>query len=112
MLWRHIDNVQQEPDDVVNGNGAAFSGTLTGGALAGQSADFTRIPSYDYIDLSTRIGIAENFDLTVTVQNLFDKQPPLVGSTVGSTSFNSGNTYPSTYDALGRRFAIGANLHF
>ncbi len=112
VLWRHIDNVQQEPDDVVNGNGAAFSGTLTGGALAGQSADFTRIPSYDYIDLSTRIGIAENFDLTVTVQNLFDKQPPLVGSTVGSTSFNSGNTYPSTYDALGRRFAIGANLHF
>ena len=112
VLWRHIDGVRQEPDDIINGNGAAFTGALTGGALAGQQADFTRIPSYDYIDLSTRIGIAENFDLTVTVQNLFDKQPPLVGSTVGSTSFNSGNTYPSTYDALGRRFAIGANLHF
>ncbi len=112
VLWRHIDGVRQEPDDIINGNGAAFTGALTGGALAGQQADFTRIPSYDYIDLSTRIGIAENFDLTVTVQNLFDKQPPLVGSTVGSTSFNSGNTYPSTYDALGRRFAVGANLHF
>ena len=112
VLWRHIDGVRQEPDDIINGNGAAFTGSLTGGALAGRQADFTRIPSYDYIDLSTRIGIAENFDLTVTVQNLFDKQPPLVGSTVGSTSFNSGNTYPSTYDALGRRFAIGANLHF
>ena len=112
VLWRHIDGVRQEPDDIINGNGAAFTGSLTGGALAGRQADFTRIPSYDYIDLSTRIGIAENFDLTVTVQNLFDKQPPLVGSTVGSTSFNSGNTYPSTYDALGRRFAVGANLHF
>ena len=112
VLWRHIDGVRQEPDDIINGNGAAFTGSLTGGALAGRQADFTRIPSYDYIDLSTRIGIAENFDLTVTVQNLVDKQPPLVGSTVGSTSFTSGNTYPSTYDALGRRFAVGANLHF
>jgi len=46
------------------------------------------------------------------VTNLLDKQPPLVGSTVGSTSYNSGNTYPSTYDALGRRFSIGARLHF
>ena len=80
--------------------------------LAGQAVDFTRIPAYDYIDLATRIGVAENFDLTVTVANLFDKQPPLVGSTVGSTSFNSGNTYPSTYDALGRRFSVAARLHF
>lgn len=29
------------------------------------------------------------------------KKPPLVGSTIGATAFNSGNTYPSTYDALG-----------
>jgi len=26
--------------------------------------------------------------------------------------YNSGNTYPSSYDALGRRFAVGARLHF
>ena len=112
VLWRHIDGVRQEPDDIANGNGQAFAGNLSGGALAGQAVDFTRIPAYDYIDLATRIGVAENFDLTVTVANLFDKQPPLVGSTVGSTSFNSGNTYPSTYDALGRRFSVAARLHF
>ena len=56
--------------------------------------------------------MAENFDFTITVQNLFDKKPPIVGSTVGSTLYNSGNTYPSTYDALCRRFAVGARLHF
>ena len=112
VLWRHIDGVRQEPDDVANGNGSAFAGSLTGGALAGRNVDFTRIPSFDYFDLATRIGVAENFDLTITVSNLLDKQPPLVGSTVGSTSFNSGNTYPSTYDALGRRFSVGARLHF
>jgi outer membrane receptor protein involved in Fe transport len=57
-------------------------------------------------------GDIDNFDLTLTVQNLLDKSPPIVGSTVGSTSFNSGNTYPSTYDALGRRLAVGARLKF
>ena len=44
--------------------------------------------------------------------NLFDKEPPIVGSTIGIDLFNSGNTYPSTYDALGRRFAVGARLKF
>ncbi len=29
LLWRHIDKLNQEPDDVQNGNGPAFSGTLT-----------------------------------------------------------------------------------
>jgi outer membrane receptor protein involved in Fe transport len=46
------------------------------------------------------------------VLNLFDKKPPVVGNTIGSTTFNSGNTYPSTYDALGRRFAVSARLKF
>ena len=46
------------------------------------------------------------------MQNLFDKEPPFVGSTIGTTSFNSGNTYPSTYDALGRRYAVSARLRF
>jgi outer membrane receptor protein involved in Fe transport len=109
VLWRHIDGVKQEPDDVTseNGNGPAFEGTFNG-----DTVNFGRINAHDYFDLTTRIGVAENFDLTLTVQNLLDKSPPIVGSTVGSTSYNSGNTYPSTYDALGRRFAVGARLHF
>ena len=37
---------------------------------------------------------------------------PELGSTIGSTSFNSGNTYPSTYDTLGRRFAVSARMKF
>ena len=47
-----------------------------------------------------------------SVFNLFDKKPPVVGGTVGSTSYNGGNTYPSSYDALGRRYAVSARLKF
>jgi outer membrane receptor protein involved in Fe transport len=60
--------------------------------------------------LSQQIG--ENLRLTLTVDNLFDKEPPVVGNTVGSTAFNSGNTYPTTYDAIGRRYRLGVNLRF
>ena len=47
-----------------------------------------------------------------TVQNLLDKKPPIVGNTIGSTTYNSGNTFPSSYDALGRRYAVSAKLKF
>ncbi|MGK6323218.1 TonB-dependent receptor domain-containing protein [Sphingomonas sp. DT-51] len=106
VLWRHLDGVEVEPGVTT------FSGTIEAGALAGRDVNFGKIPAYNYFDLATRFGVSDNFDLTVTVTNLFDKQPPLVGGTVGATSFNSGNTYPSTYDALGRRFNVGARIKF
>lgn len=110
VLWRHIDKVRQEPDDVANGSGPAFSGVVP--AAGGGTYNFGRIPAYNYIDLAARVGVNEHFEFTFTAQNVFNKKPPLVGSTIGSTSYNSGNTYPSTYDALGTRFAAGARLRF
>ena len=106
LLWRHISGVQVEPGITT------FSGTIGAGALAGRTVNFGKIPAYDWFDLAIRFGVSENFDLTLTAMNLLNKQPPIVGSTVGTTSFNSGNTYPSTYDTLGRRFAVGARLKF
>ena len=114
LLWRHISGVQQEPDDVLNGGGPAFTGTLPAGfgAASGSTVDFGRIKSYDWFDLTLRFNVTDNLTFTTTVQNLFDKLPPLVGSSIGSVSYNSGNTYPSTYDALGRRFAVSARMKF
>ncbi|WP_375402710.1 TonB-dependent receptor domain-containing protein [uncultured Sphingomonas sp.] len=112
LLWRHLDRVDYEfandPED------AAFSGTLGGGlgALTGRTVDFNRIKARDYFDLSARIGVSENFTLIALVQNLLDKDAPLVGNTVGNTTFNGGNTYPSTYDPLGRRFTVTGRVRF
>lgn len=108
LLWRHIDTVRYEP-----GLTPLFSGVITGTTpVAGQNWNFNRIKAYNYFDLGTRIRAAENFEVTILVTNLLDKQPPIVGSNAGSTSFNSGNTYPSTYDAVGRSFRIGGRIHF
>ncbi|MFZ4687624.1 MAG: TonB-dependent receptor domain-containing protein [Polymorphobacter sp.] len=98
LLWRHIDGVEQEPQDVLD-QGPFFG-------------DFGSIKSYDYFDLTGRFNVMENIALIFTVTNLTDKKPPVVGSTAGSTSFNSGNTYPSTYDALGRRYNMQVNVKF
>jgi outer membrane receptor protein involved in Fe transport len=113
LLWRHISKMRAE-DGVV-----AYKGVLPGrattnppGALDGETVDFGHIPAYNWFDLATRFEVSDNLDLTITVQNLLDKRPPIVGSTIGSTSFNSGNTFPSTYDSLGRRFAVSARLKF
>ena len=50
--------------------------------------------------------------MTVGANNLFNRKPPIVGNSAGPTTYNSGNTYPSTYDALGRRFSVSAHVKF
>lgn len=122
LQWRHMAGLEQEPDDILNGNGGAYVGNLilSPAAPAGTFSDyldnlpvnFQKIPSYNYFDLSLKFAIGSNLDLIVTSTNIFDKAPPLVGATVGSTSYNSGNTYPSSYDALGRSFAATIKVKF
>ena len=109
LLWRHISSMQQEPLDVASGNGA-FVGSSSG--LNGRQVNFRKIPAFNYLDLALRASAGEHLDLTFTVTNLLGKAPPIVGTGVGTTSFNSGNTYPSTYDALGRVFSVGATVKF
>jgi outer membrane receptor protein involved in Fe transport len=108
LLWRHIDSFTYEFA------GDAFSGTLdeSAGPVAGKSVDFNSIKAYDYFDLTTRFNATENMTFTFSIQNLFNKKPPILGSDIGPTAYNSGNTYPSTYDTLGRRFAVAAKLRF
>ena len=50
--------------------------------------------------------------LSLGITNVTDEDPPIVGNEHGSTSFNSGNTYPGTYDTLGQVFTVGLNVKF
>ena len=75
-------------------------------------ADYRSISSYDYFDLNVGLDLTDSVRLSFLAENLFDKQPPNVGNTIGSTSYNSGNTFPSLYDALGRRYTMTARVRF
>ena len=73
--------------------------------------EFRSIGAEHYFDLTARWQVAENFSFTVAVINLFDNEPKVVGN-IGSTAYNSGNVYPSTYDPIGRRFSVTARMTF
>lgn len=62
------------------------------------------IAAQDYFDLNLTVHPVKQMALTFGISNLFDKQPPLPA--------NSGtfNTYPGTYDVLGRTFGVSLNL--
>ena len=108
LRWRYLSGVEQEPDDIINGNGEAFIGN----SPVFGDVDFTEIPAESYFDLTFQWDVLENVLFTATVTNLFDNQPAVVGSNIGTTAFNSGNVYPSSYDTLGRRYNMGIRFSF
>ena len=64
-----------------------------------------RIPAYNYLDLSAAIPIGRNVDFRLGINNIADKNPPLVlnGSFTDCPTNNcNDNTWVGTYDSLGR----------
>ena len=58
--------------------------------------------------------INKQFTLWAGVNNVFDRDPPIAGSSsgVGPTSSDNGNTFPQLYDALGRRVFLSLTAKF
>ncbi|WP_026359869.1 TonB-dependent receptor domain-containing protein [Sphingomonas sp. PR090111-T3T-6A] len=110
LFWRHIDGMKYEPLAALDG--PAFDGDIDPATGLSGHYNFNRIKAANYFDFTVRFDVTDNFELTATVYNLADKKPPIVGYNIGSTTFNSGNTYPSTYDPLGRRFQVSAHVKF
>ncbi len=98
LTWRYLDDLQQ---DEIKLGGAS-------------KADYAEpdISSYSYFDLSASFTFNENWKVRMGIDNMFDKEPPIVGNDYGGTLENSGNTFPATYDPLGRAFFLGLNVNF
>lgn len=71
-----------------------------------------KIDAFNYFDLAASWQLTEALRVTAGVTNVTDEDAPFVPTGAGSTTFNSGNTYPSTYDVLGRVFTISAQARF
>ncbi|KRB02606.1 TonB-dependent receptor [Lysobacter sp. Root690] len=92
--WRHLSAVDVEPGPIT-----FFK-------------PYTSIDAYDYFDLTMAYELPWNARINLTVNNIADKKPPVVGSNIGSTGFNSGNTFPQYYDTLGRYYTVGVTMRF
>jgi len=93
VSWRYFSSVDQfgvtNPDPSVNRNHT--------------------LGARNYIDLAGSYNLTEKWNVTVGVNNLLDKDPPVTSQTAG---FSNGNTYPQTYDAQGRYLFIGTTIDF
>lgn len=94
LAWRYNSSLEVEP-----GTGPWFE-------------PFESIPSYSYFDLGVGYDAPFNARITLAVNNLTDKKPPIVGSDIGSTTQNSGNTFPQWYDTVGRYYSLGVTFNF
>ncbi|WP_229726747.1 TonB-dependent receptor domain-containing protein [Sphingomonas alpina] len=78
------------------------------------------VKAVNYFDLATTFNVADKFTFRVGANNIFDKQPPYItsgnggrdGSNLCPSGPCNGNTYPATWDALGRYLYAGVTLDF
>lgn len=91
LSWRYLGGMQVEPGTTV-------------------LPRFASIGAYNYFDLSVGYQAPFNAKFTLSVNNLTGKNPPIVGDTFGTTT--NGNTFPQSYDVLGRYYMLGARFTF
>jgi iron complex outermembrane receptor protein len=131
--WRYFSAVDVEnsacgspPAGFPNGPGGTPPPQITGcdqRALAGANGAYApfnaRIPSQGYFDLTLTARIGDHYNFRLGVNNILDREPPIIGSNGTSTVINacpgvvcSGNTFPNVYDAMGRYIFAGVTLDF
>jgi len=74
-------------------------------SLAASQPNTTILPTekYDLFNLTAGYEFSERLSLRFGIDNLFNRQPPIVGAQPGVTD-GAGSTNPSVYDVLGRRY--------
>ncbi len=77
-------------------------------ALSPQQLDF-EMDEQNYFDLAAEWHVTEKASVLLGVNNILDEDPPIT-SFPGTTG--NGNTYPQTYDALGRWIFLRGSIGF
>lgn len=104
LAWRRISGTKYEGNDP--------QPSLNNGV--GNTADAS-IPAYNYFDIAFDWSLTDNIKLTGGINNVGDKDPPILDSNVLGVSgppFGNANTYPVIYDSLGREVFIGMSTRF
>jgi iron complex outermembrane recepter protein len=101
LNWRHIGKMDSE-----------FTSSKSG--VADPTKVFpqdSHIPNYDYLDFDASMDVTEHVNVRLGINNLTDKQPPVVGLTASPQLIN-GNMVAGMYDSLGRYLFAGVTAKF
>ena len=117
LAWRYISSVSLDANTtnpILGGSATTVcpdGGTIHG---AGDCVDRT-ISAFNYFDLSAIWNVSEGIEIRGGVNNIFALNPPALDQgSLGATPipFGAANTFPGTYDSLGRQLFIGATLKY
>lgn len=120
--WRHRARVTWATPWDVNASltwryvgSARFDGNSTNTFLTNGIDDRidARVKSVNYIDLSASWKVRTGLTVRGGVNNVFDQDPPR-GDSVNTGAFGggNGNTFPQTYDVLGRNIFMSLSAEF
>jgi outer membrane receptor protein involved in Fe transport len=69
-----------------------------------------RLSAYSWFDLAGDWTVRQGVDLRAGVDNIFDRDPPITA--IQPLPEGNGNTYPGTYDSVGRYIFIAATIKY
>jgi len=103
LTWRYLSSMKVDSSsaEIVEKAGGG------GGVFLADS----KLKAQNYVDLSARWEVW-GADFRFGVNNLFDREPPLVSQQNCAATFCNGNTFPMSYDALGRYVFVGVSKEF
>lgn len=61
-----------------------------------------QVPGFNYLDLGASYQVTKKISARIGVNNVADKDPPIIQAFYGTAVLDSGNTYPQAYDWGGR----------
>jgi outer membrane receptor protein involved in Fe transport len=106
--WRHKARVSLT---MPNGIGASLAWRYFSAVDAPPSAEANpgdaHMAAQSFFDLAFTARMEQRLNLRLGVNNLFDKEPPIVGGPAAN-----GNTFPQVYDSMGRFFFAGFTVDF
>ena len=115
VAWRYIGATSLDANSTnpLVGGGPTATVCPNGQTVygAGDCSD-ARISSYSYFDLSGDWTIRQGVDLRAGVNNIFDIEPPVIGTQQLPLSTGNGNTFPGAYDGLGREVFVSATVKY
>jgi outer membrane receptor protein involved in Fe transport len=107
--WRYFSPVTLEQLSPNPNLRAAAGATIASGGISNTDAFLS---SYSYIDLTASMKVNDQVMVRVGVNNVLDKNPPVIGSANIPATSGNGNTFPQFYDALGRYLFGQVSIQF
>jgi iron complex outermembrane recepter protein len=107
VTWRHFDSVR---DQASSSNPLLNNGDKDPATGSPVHAPYARLGQRNYLDIAGAWTVTKQLTVSGGINNLLDRDPPVTALLpVGQ---GNGNTFPSVYDALGRRIFVNATYKF